>query len=128
MTQHDFTPWLKYDIIVQPFYVFIQLCRKNPGVHKMWSQLGGRVWREPLIVLVCIFVSLCEIISGVLFAVDHLTASFRLNSLLCNSLADPVTFMWLQLLAAKGFLQVMKFNLEFRVLPFIVCIRHPVTY
>ena len=51
----------------------------------------------------CVFVSLCEIISSVLFAVDHLTASFRLNSLLCNSLADQVTFMWLQLLAAQDF-------------------------
>ena len=39
----------------------------------------------------CVFVSLCEVISGVLFAVDHLTASFALNSFLCNSLADPVT-------------------------------------
>ena len=49
-----------------------------------------------LIVLVCVFVSLCEVISGVLFAVDHLTASFTLNSFLCNSLADPVTDDWSQ--------------------------------
>ena len=61
------------------------------------------VWTVPLIVLVCVFVLLCEVISGVLFAVDHLTASFTLNSFLCNSLADPVTYDWLQLLALKGF-------------------------
>ena len=52
---------------------------------------------------VCVFVFSCEVISGVLFAVDHLTASFALNSFLCNSWADPVTDDSSQLLLLKRF-------------------------
>ena len=61
ITAHDFAPWLKYDIIVQPSDVCIGLCRKNPGVHKMtlWSRLSGHVWRVPFDcagVYICVFV------------------------------------------------------------------------
>ena len=80
------------------------------------------MWTVPLIVLMYVFVLLCEVISGVLFAVDHLTASFTLNSFLCNALADPVTHDWLQLLA----LQVLKFNRECRILSFVVRVPLPV--
>jgi hypothetical protein len=57
-----------------------------------------------IVLMLCMyFCALCEVISGVLFAVDHLTASFTLNSFLCNSLADPVTDDWSQLLPLKRF-------------------------
>ena len=92
MTPHD----LRYDIIIH--YLCVN-CAKISSLHHSMVMLCHHVWRVPLILLVYAFVPLCEIISGVLFALDHLTASFTLNSFLCNSLSDPVTYDWLQLLA-----------------------------
>lgn len=91
ITPHDLSLWL-IDIIIIILHYLCQHCKALQFCIIPGLVLCHHVWTVPLIVLACAFVPLCEIISGVLFAVDHLTASFTINSFLYNPLVDPITY------------------------------------